>query len=211
MLTLIPTWFDSIVEFVFLNLADVYEYPFVDMRSMPTTKESTEVREEMEQRNHAIWAGYRVFDCMLGGKMYYIQGSISAPLRNRVSPTDPYVKLTRTEKSAYVQLKPLNSLNYIPIPVLTFSIALSYNPDNLRIASFLNNVPSISIPVPSNFSPFAIASSVNTLPIGFVGVIMLLYAKFNDGIIDLFHNGCAGMNGWMEGCAVQSTPPGRTL
>jgi hypothetical protein len=86
-----------------------------------------------------------------------------------------------------------------------------YSPLNLLIPTLFNNVPSISTPLPSSLSPLLIANSVNTLPICLVGVIIPLYATLNAGIIILLYSACFGINGWISGCAVQSTPPGRTL
>jgi hypothetical protein len=91
------------------------------------------------------------------------------------------------------------------------TIASTYSPDNLRIASFLNSVPSISIPLPSSRSPLDMASSVKTRPMGLVGVISPFQTTLSGASIDLFHAGCGGMKAWISGCALQSTPPGRTL
>ena len=64
-----------------------------------------------------------------------------------------------------------------------------YKPDSLLMPMLVSNVLSRTTPVPSRGSPLLIASSVKTLPIGFVGVIMLLYRRFIGLIIAAFQAG----------------------
>jgi hypothetical protein len=64
-----------------------------------------------------------------------------------------------------------------------------HKPDILLMPMFVSNVFSNPTPLPFSGSPLLIASSVKTLPIGFVGVIMLLYSKFIGATIAFFQAG----------------------
>lgn len=88
-------------------------------------------------------------------------------------------------------------MQIIPPPAKLNNPYQPYNPAILLMPAFVTNVPSIPIPLPSSGSPLDMANSVMTLPIGSVGVIMLLYKRFMGGIMALKYHGRFGMNGWM--------------